>query len=736
MAFATKYKMSFKDEGDTQWHVNFQEDGWGGATTVFTPGVDPLNIRWNGQDKYDTIMGSIADIQMVYESAVDSLYTETSQTIKVVVVKVSAVVWQGYLCPGEYYKNFNQSKFYVTLTASDGLGELKDIKFTDDSDDPYFYQQTEIIAIANILQKTGLDITIYEYVDIYADGMNEADGPLELTYMYPEKFWDEVSDESEDCYAVLNAILKKYGARLLQWDTLWQIVRPNACSLDTVRWRSYTYQGAPSGTGTMDGFTTLSDESMVYIHADAELNKLPGAGSTEITLNPPMRENLLKNGSFDDHTWNGATPYYWTNSSASIGHAVDADVLDIGSNGDSDNQPTQYLYTTFNTYKTKSARLTLQWKAVWSASPPAKATIMIVVKCNGQYFLTDGTWTTTAPPTSTGWQYNILPDKSTMTAFEELTIDLTPPYASGTSYGEPAVWEVRLYEFWNEDGVSTNYWSIKSARFEAEYGEAVTPTKIFTYDGPNTISNILKDEITSGDSYLGIAAYDDMFYHTSTAVGDGDLTAVWYIRGDAPTVGTPIPIAELLAKQYTEGFWRSMDVINARFRGGGSLKMIEGIQDPNFIDGYGFNKTFFPLNVDLDVANVTWGGSWVECAPVYTDEGMEWDSHDCGGDAVITGNSIEINSWTAGSTGDFAYYDSYTSVAGETIRLVVSAVADGASSLPELRINNVNQSIAWGTNYVTYRAASAGANTIELYGYITSTYNCTITIDTYSITGV
>jgi hypothetical protein len=78
---------------------------------------------------------------------------------------------------------------------------------------------------------------------------------------------------------------------------------------------------------------------------------------------------------------------------------------------------------------------------------------------------------------------------------------------------------------------------------------------------------------------------------------------------------------------------------------------------------------------------------------------------------------LEIDSWDIPSSGDFAYFDNYAAIAGETIRVVVNFTDDGSSYLPAIYINGDQQSPrTWGLNYYTYRAASDGDVTIEMGG--------------------
>ncbi|KKL93798.1 hypothetical protein LCGC14_1871100, partial [marine sediment metagenome] len=475
MASITKYRLNFQDIEDNAWSVLFQEDAWGGAITDFTPGANPCHIRWDSTDKQQVIVGSMCDVQMVYESGVDSLYTEESQTIKVKVLKGAVTKWVGFLSPGQYYKHFNQGKYYVTLTASDGLGELKEQKFRDGSDDPYFYQETESVVISNILAKTGHTLYVFDMVDVFESSYNTAatDSVFLQTYIYQEMFWDEVIDESQDCYTVLEAILKKYGARIYHWNEIWRIYRINSVSLSSIRYRSFL-SGVYQSNGTIASpSAALSSLSMQYVYTDAELSKMRSVGSTEITAAPQMRDNILKNGVFDDFTWTGGSPYYWTDSGTppSYNNTADALAITIGSN-EATGQPANYISCSQFLPRVKSLRLTFNYRAVYTGSP-SHARVVIVLIYAGLYYTTAGTWSADAYPTSTGWEYDLIADsKASMASFEELVLEPDSPYGATTGgWGPAGTLEVRLYQFRNETspGVTTNYVQFRHIFLDVEF---------------------------------------------------------------------------------------------------------------------------------------------------------------------------------------------------------------------------------------------------------------------------
>ncbi|MBG7617700.1 MAG: hypothetical protein IZT57_04955, partial [Chloroflexi bacterium] len=258
MAYATKYTLSWGDVDGVAWVVAFQEDGFGGSVTELTPGATPMVITWNGKEKYQPIVGSSVDFQFLYDSGND-LYVEGNRDLYVIVGRAGEAVWWGYVSPGQYFWAFNNPKNFVTITATDGLGELKNIKFEDGSGDPYFGQEEQIVVMANILLKTGLTLPIWESINIF--DANHTTGAtysaLNQTYIYPEKYWDEQTDERGNCYDVLVDILTNYGASVRQYNSLWTIYRPNSYSMDTIYWRAFNAAGVYSGIDDTTSFVSI-----------------------------------------------------------------------------------------------------------------------------------------------------------------------------------------------------------------------------------------------------------------------------------------------------------------------------------------------------------------------------------------------------------------------------------------------------------------------------------------------
>jgi hypothetical protein len=726
MAYATKYTLTWKDYDDVTWVAYFKEDGFSGSITALTPGSTPCVINWNSSEKYQPIVGTHVDFQILYEEAND-LYVEGNRDLSVEIQRSALAVWYGYVSPGQYLWRFNEPVSFVTITANDCLGELKNIKFEDGSGDPYFGQAQQAVVIANILLKTGLTFPIWEAVNIFDDNhtTGAAYSALNQTYIYQEKYWNEQTDERSNCYEVLEDILRNYGASVRQYNSLWLIQRPNSYSMDTIYWRVFNFSGVYSSNTSSTSYNSI-DSDHFYIRADQEITKLAGISKCEVTQSPPRRENALANGSFDSFTWDGSDFDYW-NVSGTPNYTSSTNRLLMRANNNI-SAPTEYIYDTVNITKATAININFDYIATFTGTPTAKSLILMIREdVTGQYL------------TPTGWTgvsstYAVTPT-ATVTDYS-VSIEV-PEVVSGGGFDVWTSLIIRIYEYHNENTPASNYVYIDNFRVEATY--AIPDTKVHSYDNTASINNVRSIDAALGDSwrdeyYTGVSGDDE--YYITTYDGDDDVTTDWSITGD-PT--TAAPLCEVLARQTVEGYRRSLDLFRGTIRSNAYDMSHVTFRDSNLVDEYGFAKSFFPLGISLDARRDEWSGEWIECPPTYTDEGMEWDSHDCGGDAVITGNSLEINSWTnPGGAVSFAYFDDDVAVAGETVRVVVTITDDGSSATPLPILGGDDQTRTFGANYYTYRAASAGPISLEIrdFGAGGHTFNCTVDVDYYSITGV
>lgn len=732
MAFGTEYKAIWLDVEDVKWEIDFQIDG-GSAGTELTPGATPAILTWHGGDKYQPIVGSSLDIQLVYSSTVDNLYTEGAQTMKVILNRDSTAIWYGWLQPGQSFRAFNKAKYYVTLTASCGLGELKEIKFEDGSGDPYFGQATEMAVISNILQKTGFQLNIYDTVNIFDANhtTGAAYSPLNQTYLYQEAYWDERTDERADCYTVLSDILTKYGATVRQRAN-WYILRPNVYSVATVYWRLFTYAGVYSSNGSYTAYDTIDTPSgdLYYVHADQELSKLPGLGSCEITQSPPRRSNMIRNGSFDLFTWTGGVPDYWDDvysSGTTLDISSDNDQLKMGACGNS-SIPTEYIELSTTIDFATSVNLSFDWTPTYTGSPTYKTLVIQIYSVTFAKYLVSGAW-------QAGVGYVSFTAGASGTEIRE-SFEIPD---DGSGFGRGNTLRFRIYEFYCEQAPAANYYHLNNLLLEVEMSKPETRLHSHT-NADYTINNISKKEIVMGDSWrsdFGTSTSDYSYYINTYAASDsGSLTTLWSITGDQTAAAK---IGAVLARQTVEGFRRSLEVINGSIRGNSTLLPRVAIRDTDFTDESGYAKHFYPTQLNYDTRLNEWNGTWIECPVSYTDESIEWASSDYYTYTIGPGPGdddylIEVSNSAGDGT---ATSDAYTAVAYEPVRVVLVLTDSGSSDLPSCAIGGNSVTVAWGTNYLETVFTTSGNKTIVMGGDDagdTHNYSASITAF-YSLTG-
>ena len=296
MAYGKRLYLTFKDLKDTAWTIEIYQDGYSGTAYQIVMSGDPVSVRWGG-DKWKNIISSECTISLRHTELTDGLlvvgnqykiedfnagddftnvggsnasgviFTATGTTpttwtnssiltsndfswlntsngleVKVIIKKAGNDWWQGFVLPDQYFDTLNYTKVF-TLTASDRIGKLRDFEYSDASTGfPYDGYRNALDTLARTLSKTGLELDLRSAVNLFEDGMTEADtdDPLDQVSLWQDVFQSTELDAG-NCYDVVNVILKTFQARLFQSDNEWWIVRIpeyNGASLD---YRGYTF---------------------------------------------------------------------------------------------------------------------------------------------------------------------------------------------------------------------------------------------------------------------------------------------------------------------------------------------------------------------------------------------------------------------------------------------------------------------------------------------------------------
>ena len=212
MAFATKYRCEIADNLGIVWKTDIQKDGFSGEITTLQGSGNPLRFVNMGEDDImeQRILGSLAKLEVKTSTdfAYSDLFTSDNLEYKVLIYEGANLYWSGYIQANTWSEPYNCAPYFVVITATDGLAQLKDFNFKDFA---YSIRQRTSSVIYAILGLIGVT-SFTEFVNVYENTMDSAvaNSPFYQSGVDPENF------ENMNCYEALEEILEPFGAAIRQ----------------------------------------------------------------------------------------------------------------------------------------------------------------------------------------------------------------------------------------------------------------------------------------------------------------------------------------------------------------------------------------------------------------------------------------------------------------------------------------------------------------------------------------
>jgi len=234
-------------------------------------------LNWNGGDAKDTlsIVTSEFNFDMLTTTADDAafigFFTGDERKYKVQVKNSvdDAVVWQGYILPDLYSEPYKNGCFFVSFTASDGLGRLKGKYLPDE----YYIREKSLIDIySQILILTGLNLNLYFNPAIE----NFENKDWNTIYINTENFID--SKNKKDAYSILETLLQDTLCVCYQADNRWNIEGINQRNVRQANYKVYD----PAG---------VFIENVTY---NRLLKNIMALQTPTVTIIPPYNEIIVK----------------------------------------------------------------------------------------------------------------------------------------------------------------------------------------------------------------------------------------------------------------------------------------------------------------------------------------------------------------------------------------------------------------------------------------------------------
>lgn len=309
--YSVRYRLEFDDSNNYAVHkVDILERGFTDSLTEICAAGDPFKLTYNGfgEGKYSPLIGSSAVIGLISETSqqFSDLFLGDERQFQVRYYRDDELRWVGYIIPSLYEEPYIATPYPIYLTATDGIGDLKTFDFLNDVNERYRGNTSQLFIIKEILNKLNLDINIHSGLNIYEDNMDQAasDDPLPQSYVDTDVYYGPKPEEEPfDCDAVLQAILKPYGARLFQSYGKWWIVRTSEMNA-AFDYRVFDSDGVYQSNSIYNPLTDFSSATDINRAVPRDkaglLMILPGYGKIIVTQEKGLKNNLIKSGEFEE----------------------------------------------------------------------------------------------------------------------------------------------------------------------------------------------------------------------------------------------------------------------------------------------------------------------------------------------------------------------------------------------------------------------------------------------------
>jgi hypothetical protein len=291
-----------------------------GNTNVRNYGASsPLLISWMAkEDKpLEPIKASQAVLYLLAElsNEFEPLFTSDRRKFRMDVytgeIETGTLLWRGYLNTELYSEPYTGDNYITSITATDGLGELKNISFTDTAGNPYTGFKSHFNIIKIILKKLALNLPLNIGCNLH-ETRSLGTEPLDDVYVDAGIFKNGTNPMT--CLQVLQDILGLYGMRLWQQSGAWYLVRIAELLNQTYTIRQYDAGFNYTGSVEVNALAEVGlDTQHIVLENNARMEMQAGWKSVAITQQLGLKKSILKN--YDFSTWITDTiPEYWAGS--------------------------------------------------------------------------------------------------------------------------------------------------------------------------------------------------------------------------------------------------------------------------------------------------------------------------------------------------------------------------------------------------------------------------------------
>lgn len=309
-AYGVRWRHEYNDRNGELTRIDILERAFVGSLTEVDGGDKPLIISYRGDpnNQYDTIVPSLAEVTLISDVSgqYQDIFTGDDRKYQVKIYKTASLIlfWLGYPIPEFYSEPYLEDLFPVTITATDGLGELSNYKFLDANGNNYRGELSSIKIISEILKLAPLGINIRSAINMYDVNMVSAasDDPLAQAYVDTRIFY-KTKNEPFNCEEVIKAIIEPFGARLFQSQGFWWIARIEDSVFSALDYRVFTSDGDYSSNSTINTVASLASAThtsrLVWRDRSQILSFIRNFGTFNVIHDLLKDANLIDEGRFE-----------------------------------------------------------------------------------------------------------------------------------------------------------------------------------------------------------------------------------------------------------------------------------------------------------------------------------------------------------------------------------------------------------------------------------------------------
>lgn len=215
---ATKFRVKGTSDVYGLVTVDIGLDGYVGAIAEFDGvGRDWISLKIGKGSKDISTPILLSEIELVFYAlddfaAIELGKAEAYQYSITILDDNSDTLWAGWVDPERYSEAYVNTPYVCKVTGSDGLESLKTIPFN-----PSSTKKPILDFIIDILDLTGIDLPIFEAVNLYSNGMLSGvdDSPLTQAEISGNTFLQ--LGENPNAYQALEVILRPFFSRIYQY---------------------------------------------------------------------------------------------------------------------------------------------------------------------------------------------------------------------------------------------------------------------------------------------------------------------------------------------------------------------------------------------------------------------------------------------------------------------------------------------------------------------------------------